>query len=137
MVEDAIELEGAQGTIRGLQAWVDSLYAEQATKRQERNIARWKTRRRLFNRGRVEEVHDSETDMILEGLGAWMRGWRDVEEGFQVRAQARKTRREQRQASIAREEVPSRRLPHNEIPSAMLDGADAGLWSRAFPAQLV
>lgn len=133
-----MELEGVQGTIRGLQAWVNNLYVEKAAKRQERSIAQERAQRRLFSRGsRVEEGDDSEADMVLEGLGAWMRGWRDVEEGFQIRAQARKMRREQRQASIVREEISSKGLPQRAVASTMLDGADAGLWSRAFPAQPV
>lgn len=74
--------------------------------------------------------------MVLEGLSAWMRGWRDVEEGFQIRANARRTRREQRQASTAREETPLKTLAPRAA-STLIDGTDAGLWSRAFPAQPV
>lgn len=40
--------------------------------------------------------------MMLEGLSAWMRGWRDVEEGFQVRARARQMRRDRRQGQLLR-----------------------------------
>jgi hypothetical protein len=42
--------------------------------------------------------------MVLEGIAAWMRGWQDVEEGFQVRARARRLKREWRQGRWRRGE---------------------------------
>lgn len=134
LAEDAVELEGIQGTIHGLQAWVDSLHAQQELNRRERSIAQH-ARRRWINRGKkIESRPELEAEMLLEGLSAWMRGWKDVEEEFQIRARARRTRREQRQALMTGEET-SQRLSRQDILSKPLDETDAGLWSRAFPAQ--
>lgn len=43
---------------------------------------------------------ETDGEVMLEGLSAWMRGWRDVEEGFQVRARARQVRRDRKQEQL-------------------------------------
>jgi hypothetical protein len=98
LVEDSIELEGIQGTVRGLQDWIDRLRETQKMSRITRDQTRQEARRRWAIRGIRQDV-GTETDgeVVLDGLTAWMRGWRDVEEGFQVRSQARQMRREKRQ----------------------------------------
>ncbi|KAJ5898834.1 hypothetical protein N7495_003578 [Penicillium taxi] len=71
--EDAVELEVMQGIVRGLHDWI--------------KVAHQKSRRRRTSQADEE---------MLEGLSAWMRGWKDVEDGFQIRGRTRKTRRDQR-----------------------------------------
>lgn len=115
MVEDAVELEGITGTIRGLQAWIGNLHAEQVLNRRERAIAQQKAQRRWRSpaTNTKGETHESELELVLEGLSAWMRGWKDVEEEFQTRACARRTRREQREAAGPRAEATAVKLsPH-------------------------
>ncbi|KAJ5976195.1 hypothetical protein N7481_009902 [Penicillium waksmanii] len=98
LVEDSIELEGIQGTVRGLQDWIDRLRETQKMSRIARDRSQQEARRRWAIRRTSQDV-GTETDgeIVLDGLTAWMRGWRDVEEGFQVRSQARQMKREKRQ----------------------------------------
>jgi hypothetical protein len=103
LVEDAVDLEGIQGTVHGLHDWIDRIREEQKVVRLSRDLAYQKARRSWISR-RGKEGYTIETDgeMMLEGLSAWMRGWRDVEEGFQVRARARQIRRDRRQGQLLR-----------------------------------
>ncbi|KAJ5125358.1 hypothetical protein N7526_007535 [Penicillium atrosanguineum] len=136
LVEDAVELEGIQGTILGLQTWIDSLQAEQVMLRRQRYLAQHKARQKRWANGQKNGDYDdlgadTKVDDVLEGLDAWMRGLRDVEEGFRSRARARRTRRERRREML--EETPG---VEKKDEGANVD-TDAGLWSRAFPAQLL
>lgn len=101
LVEDAVDLEGIQGTVHGLHDWIDRIREEQKLVRISRTLAYQKSRRSWIGRkGKEDWAVETDSEMMLEGLSAWMRGWRDVEEGFQVRARARQTRRNQRQAQL-------------------------------------
>lgn len=101
LVEDAVELEGIQGTVHGLHDWIDRIREEQRLVRTSRTLAYQKSRRSWIGRKEKQDwAVEMDSEMMLEGLSAWMRGWRDVEEGFQVRAQARQTRRNQRQVQL-------------------------------------
>lgn len=104
--------------------------------RRQRYLAQHKARqKRWVNGQKIGDYDDlgadTKIDDVLEGLDAWMRGLRDVEEGFRSRARARRTRRERRQEML--EEIPRMENKHE---GADVD-TDAGLWSRAFPAQLL
>jgi hypothetical protein len=101
LVEDAVDLEGIQGTVHGLHDWIDRIREEQKLVRISRTLAYQKSRRSWISRkGKEDWPVETDSEMMLEGLSAWMRGWRDVEEGFQVRARARQTRRNQRQTQL-------------------------------------
>ncbi|KAJ5082881.1 hypothetical protein N7532_011924 [Penicillium argentinense] len=102
LVEDSIELEGIQGTIRGLQDWIYGMREAQKMPRIAKERSRLKARRRWGGRGSSEDRVETDGEVMLDGLTAWMRGWKDVEEGFQMRSRARQTRREQRQGHLAR-----------------------------------
>ncbi|KAJ5679725.1 hypothetical protein N7462_007969 [Penicillium macrosclerotiorum] len=102
LVEDAVELEGIQGTVHGLHDWIDNVCKNQKINQISRHTTRQTSRRRWRREEEHETSADTDWELMLEGLSAWMRGWRDVEEGFQVRARARKTRRERRQEQLAR-----------------------------------
>ncbi|KAJ5570564.1 uncharacterized protein N7459_009994 [Penicillium hispanicum] len=109
LVEDAVESEGIQGTVLGLQDWIDGLRETQKESRMLKDLARHKGRRYWGGRkGNEELVGETGDEMVLDGLSAWMRGWRDVADGFQVRARARKTRRERRQEQFSRPSPGSR-----------------------------
>ncbi|KAJ6161042.1 hypothetical protein N7470_004438 [Penicillium chermesinum] len=100
LVDDSIELEGLQGTVRGLEDWVAGLREGQGLARAkpaERRKALWWAGRKPDSKG-----NDGDAIAILDGLGAWMRGWRDVEDGHKARARARKLRRDQRQELLKR-----------------------------------
>ncbi|KAF3389408.1 hypothetical protein F1880_004376 [Penicillium rolfsii] len=102
LVEDAVELEGIRGTIHGLHDWIDQIREEQKLVRATRTLAYQKSQRSwIIRKGKQDRAVETDSEMMLEGLSAWMRGWRDVEEGFQVRAQARQARRDQRQAQLS------------------------------------
>ena len=60
---------------------------EMQWERQPHRIWGWKRRKDL-------EGDRGENNRLIDGICAWMRGWRDVEEGFRIRAQARNQRRE-------------------------------------------
>ncbi|KAJ5259565.1 hypothetical protein N7478_012546 [Penicillium angulare] len=110
LVEDAVELEGIQGTIQGLQNWIEgiTIMMRDSQKEKERNHHLVQVRSKRTRWGRTPEARndrdlneisgdrDHDGEIVLEGLSAWMRGWRDVEDGFQARAQGRKMKREQR-----------------------------------------
>lgn len=103
LVEDAVDLECIQGTIHGLHDWIDRVREEQKSTRISRHPAYPKSRRPWISRKAKEDCDvGMDSEMMLEGLSAWMRGWRDVEEGFQVRARARQTRRDRRQEQLLR-----------------------------------
>lgn len=108
--------------------------------RRQRYLAQHKARQKRWGNGEKPGDFDAlgadtKVDDILEGLDAWMRGLRDVEDGFRSRARARCTRRERRQEML--EEIQTTRVNQpNEGEDADVD-TDAGLWSRAFPAQLL
>lgn len=105
LTEDTIELEGIQGTVHGLQDWVDMLQEEQDVAHVSKDTARPKPRRRWGSRKPNDELPpETNAEVVLDGLRAWMRGWKDVEETSQIRAQARKTRRERRQEQLSRPE---------------------------------
>ncbi|KAJ5088835.1 hypothetical protein N7456_012451 [Penicillium angulare] len=119
LVEDAVELEGIQGTIHGLQNWIEGMtimMRDERRKERKRDHhliqvkANAKTKRGIrwgrkpearndydyINQSLDQISGDDDGEIVLEGLSAWMRGWRDVEDGFQARAQGRKVKREQR-----------------------------------------
>ncbi|KAJ6090200.1 hypothetical protein N7486_009015 [Penicillium sp. IBT 16267x] len=100
LVEDAIELEGIQGTVHGLQHWIEVMQEEQKRARAARDLVRRKAKRGWGGRKHIDEIGETEGEIVLDGLSAWMRGWKDVEDGFQVRARGRRTRREQRQRQL-------------------------------------
>lgn len=100
LAEDAVELEGIQGTVHGLQYWLEGMQEEQKRAQAARDLIRRKPKRGWVGRKRTEEIGETEEEIVLDGLSAWMRGWKDVEDGFQVRARGRRTRREQRQRQL-------------------------------------
>ncbi|PYH91511.1 hypothetical protein BO71DRAFT_359213 [Aspergillus ellipticus CBS 707.79] len=95
--EDSAEREAIEGTIHGLESWVDEWHKQRlATAAKNPKVASRRNGQRRWSKCRVEEVdHDSEA--LFEGLTAWMRGWKDVEEGFHIRERDRRLRREERQ----------------------------------------
>ncbi|KAK2776959.1 hypothetical protein FQN53_002465 [Emmonsiellopsis sp. PD_33] len=96
-IENTIEMEGLKGTVRGLESW----------------ISRWKRRQGIddscddrtsdygweWDQMRRHGAVDGEegNDTLIDGIGAWLRGWNDVEEGFRIRAKLRKQREATRQ----------------------------------------
>lgn len=58
LVEDSIELEGIQGTIRGLEDWIDGLREAQAVNRIARERSRKEDRRRWAIRGSKGSTED-------------------------------------------------------------------------------
>ncbi|GAD93006.1 conserved hypothetical protein [Paecilomyces variotii No. 5] len=100
ILEDTIELEGLRGTVRGLESWVGRWERERASKEardvgnksSSKSKSPWKRKRHVRNVGDIE----NDTDTLIDGITAWMRGWKDIEEGFHVRARRRQARREQR-----------------------------------------
>ncbi|KAJ5168007.1 uncharacterized protein N7482_003601 [Penicillium canariense] len=103
LVEDAVELEGIQGTVHGLHDWIGRLREEHKPVRMSKDLAYQTSRRRWVSRKETEEwTATTDGEMMLDGLSAWMRGWRDVEEGFQARARARQIRRDKRQEQLLR-----------------------------------
>lgn len=101
LVEDAVDLEGIQGTVHGLHDWIDRIREEQKLVRISRTLAYQKSQRSWIGRkGREDWSGETDGEMMVEGLSAWMRGWKDVEEGFQVRARARQIRRDRRQEQL-------------------------------------
>ena len=99
ILQNSIEREGLRGTVYGLESWVDGCQQDHqraiTTNRAQAREAqkkRWtKKRRPADNLG-----YDSESEALFEGITAWMRGWKDIDEGFRVRERERELRREER-----------------------------------------
>jgi len=92
MFENTIELEGLRGTVRGLENWIGRWKRERESiemRREGRSHRKWGWKQRKDLEG-----YGDENDVLIDGITAWMRGWRDVEEGFRIRAQTRNQRRE-------------------------------------------
>lgn len=100
MADDAVELEGIQGTVRGLQDWAEGLREGQGVARVKRAREGRKVWRGWAGRTASSEVPEIDGDVILEGFSAWIRGWKDVEEEYKARARTRKLRRERRQDQL-------------------------------------
>ncbi|KAJ9229425.1 hypothetical protein C8Q69DRAFT_518510 [Paecilomyces variotii] len=98
ILEDTIELEGLRGTVRGLESWVGRWQRERAAKEAQdagnksSKKSPWKRKKHAHNIG----DNENDTDTLIDGITAWMRGWKDIEEGFHVRARRRQARRDQR-----------------------------------------
>ncbi|KAJ9299763.1 hypothetical protein DTO271G3_2647 [Paecilomyces variotii] len=98
ILEDSIELEGLRGTVRGLESWVGRWQRERALKEAQdagnksSKKSPWKRKKHTQNIG----DNENDTDTLIDGITAWMRGWKDIEEGFHVRARRRQARRDQR-----------------------------------------
>ncbi|OGM49958.1 hypothetical protein ABOM_001293 [Aspergillus bombycis] len=91
IMEGSAEREALHGTVCGLEAWVNGWQNERKLGASRQNKAkRWMRRK-------PEERYESDAEALLEGITAWMRGWKDVEEGFRVRERDRQDRREERQ----------------------------------------
>ncbi|RAL09634.1 uncharacterized protein BO97DRAFT_161921 [Aspergillus homomorphus CBS 101889] len=98
ILEDSAEREAMQGTINGLEIWVDDWHKQHLISVAERPTMRGRRKnQRRWTKCAKEEPIDDDGEALFEGITAWMRGWKDVEEGFHIRQKDRKLRREQRQ----------------------------------------
>ncbi|OJJ98006.1 hypothetical protein ASPACDRAFT_45306 [Aspergillus aculeatus ATCC 16872] len=104
ILEDLAEREAMQGTINGLEIWVDDWHkqhllavAEGPTmKHRRKNQRRW-------TKCAKEEQFNDDGEALFEGITAWMRGWKDIEEGFHIRQKDRDLRRERRREQMERQ----------------------------------
>lgn len=109
-----MELDGLRNTVRALETWVEiweQRHALNVAKALE--AASERTKRRRKDKGRVENADENDCDALIEGITAWMRGWRDVEEGFSIRARARRLRREARRKRRMSGTCKGEIFPHN------------------------
>ena len=91
-MDDTIEMEGLRGTVHGLESWVDD-WQRQHYLTLAREMNDHSKRRRTMRRPMGQSDYD---ERLLEGIMAWIRGWKDVEEGFRGREHERQLRREER-----------------------------------------
>ncbi|KAL1964029.1 hypothetical protein VTN77DRAFT_7575 [Rasamsonia byssochlamydoides] len=109
ILEDSIELEGLRGTVRGLESWIGRWQRQRELSGTQSTAALPRPRKSKWRRKRQSEdtnhEEENDCDVLLEGICAWMRGWKDIEEGFRIRARRRKLRRERRKSYG--EEIPS------------------------------
>ncbi|KAH2113414.1 hypothetical protein KXW65_003690 [Aspergillus fumigatus] len=87
--EETAELEGLQGTVNGLVSWVE---AWQEQHDQITATRSHKTGRRQWTRRKTEKYNEETIGALLEGIRAWTRGWRDVEEAYRIRERERRLR---------------------------------------------
>lgn len=85
-------MEGLRGTVHGFESWVDD-WQRQHDLTLAREMNAQSKRRRAKRRSTDQTDHD---ERLLEGIMAWIRGWKDLEEGFRGRQHERKLRREER-----------------------------------------
>ncbi|KAK2757668.1 hypothetical protein FQN54_004637 [Arachnomyces sp. PD_36] len=98
--EDTIELEGLRGTVLGLESWVNRWKRQRESDSPPRTTKPTSSRkdRKKKKKGVSEAVgeYENDNDALIDGIDAWMRGWKDAEEGSRIRARMRKQRRELR-----------------------------------------
>ena len=104
--EDTIELEGLRGTVRGLESWIGRYKRQRETTDAQTNnnnnnhaAASRKSKKKNKRKDGIEQPgsgYEYDNDALIDGIDAWMRGWKDAEEGSRVRARMRKQRRELR-----------------------------------------
>lgn len=99
ILQNSIEREGLRGTVYGLESWVDGCQQDHQravttnrVKAREGQKKRWTKKRRPAD----NQEYGSESEALFEGITAWMRGWKDIDEGFRVRERERELRREER-----------------------------------------
>ncbi|PKX95055.1 uncharacterized protein P174DRAFT_386263 [Aspergillus novofumigatus IBT 16806] len=92
--EETAEREGLQGTVNGLVGWVEAWQEQHAQVTASRSH---KTGRRQWTRRKMEKCNEETIGALLEGIRAWTRGWRDVEEAYRIRERERRLRMEGRQ----------------------------------------
>ncbi|KAL2384373.1 hypothetical protein RJZ90_001971 [Blastomyces dermatitidis] len=118
-IENAIELEGLKGTMRGLEGWIRR-WKKQLHRRDAVDVEvdssseyTWSSGYSsspsglMGGRGGGEWDHrnqtrkledtiggdgNDDTDRLMDGISAWLRGWNEVEEGFRIRARLRERR---------------------------------------------
>ncbi|KAL4778798.1 hypothetical protein BJX76DRAFT_121833 [Aspergillus varians] len=102
MQEDLAEREALQGTVRGLGAWIDGWREDYLLAHQKKLMEAsrqdgqgWVTKRKASRP--VSRPGGFDTNTLIDGITAWMRGWTDVEEEFRNRDNARRLRRENKQ----------------------------------------
>ncbi|OJD23326.1 hypothetical protein ACJ73_05319 [Blastomyces percursus] len=118
-IESTIELESLKGTMRGLEGWIlrwkrqlhrpDAVDVDVDSGSEYtwssgyssspsglggvRGGGEWDYRNQT---GTLEDMISSdgndETDRLMDGISAWLRGWNEIEEGFKIRARLRERR---------------------------------------------
>ncbi|RHZ69425.1 hypothetical protein CDV55_107959 [Aspergillus turcosus] len=92
--EETAELEGLQGTVNGLVGWVEAWQEQHDQVTASRSQ---KSGRRQWTRRKIEKCNEETIGALLDGIRAWTRGWRDVEEAYRIRERERRLRMEGRQ----------------------------------------
>lgn len=86
--QSTIERESLRGTVYGLESWVDGWHGEDVQRRWSKLNPR--------DRRMLQAELDVDCEALREGVRAWMRGWKDIDEGVRVREREREVRREAR-----------------------------------------
>ncbi|KAI9038165.1 uncharacterized protein KD926_011207 [Aspergillus affinis] len=94
IIEGSAEREALDGTVRGFENWIDGWQRQhdEAVAKRSTQVAR----QRKWMKRRMDDPTQSNTEVLLEGICAWMRGWADAQEGFRSREEERRLRREGR-----------------------------------------
>lgn len=92
ILENSIEREGLRGTVYGLESWVDGWQRDH-----ELAVTQARESRKGWTKRKPALRKEEDADALFDGITAWMRGWKDVEEGFQAREREREQRRDMRQ----------------------------------------
>ncbi|KAI9372061.1 hypothetical protein BJX61DRAFT_470488 [Aspergillus egyptiacus] len=95
--EETTERDALQGTVQGLSEWIARWQPRYDSAALARKPAR--TGRSCCTR-KAEQPENFDAEELFEGITAWMRGWKDLEEGFRERQSARKSRSEGREIPI-------------------------------------
>ncbi|GIJ92213.1 hypothetical protein Asppvi_011190 [Aspergillus pseudoviridinutans] len=92
--EEMAEREGLQGTVNGLVGWIEAWQEQHDQVTASRSH---KSGRRQWTRRKAEICNEETVGALLEGIRAWTRGWRDVEEAYRIRERERRLRMKGRQ----------------------------------------
>lgn len=95
IMEGSAEREALDGTVHGFESWIEGWQRQhdQAVAKRSSQTSR----QRKWMKRRTDDPIDSNTEALLEGIAAWIRGWEDAQEGFRNRERERRLRREERQ----------------------------------------
>ena len=79
--------------MHALEDWVEAWREQKDSDVIRKGKAHSDQKKHRWGKGKSKGENDSD-DALLEGIIAWINGWKDVEEDFRIRSQRRTLRRE-------------------------------------------
>ncbi|PGH26636.1 hypothetical protein AJ80_01765 [Polytolypa hystricis UAMH7299] len=94
LLEHEVEVEGLRGMVGALENWLAGWKEQRASQKSGRGSSSKKPQRKKSKA--VDAREEDDNDLLIEGINAWMRGWKDAEDAFRIRSRMRAERRKRR-----------------------------------------